>query len=150
MNTLVKRPDRLSAWDVFNDWDRFFDGLGRTPRLFENSGNGSVAPAIDVTENATEYRVHAELPGVKKEDIDVSIQDGMLTINAETKYEHDDTEEGRVIRQERRYGKIVRSLRLGDDVNTDKIKADYKDGILSLVLPKLESVQPKKIAVSVS
>ena len=150
MNTLVKRPERLSAWDVFNDWDRFFDGFGRAPRLSESAGTSSIAPAIDVTETASEYRVNAELPGVKKDDLDISIQDGVLTINAETKYEHEEKEKGRIIRQERRYGKVVRSLRLGDDVNAENIKADYKDGVLSLVLPKVESVRPKKIAVDVS
>ncbi|MDH3637579.1 MAG: Hsp20/alpha crystallin family protein [Gammaproteobacteria bacterium] len=149
MNTIVKRPERLSAWDLFGDLDRFFDGFVGTPRQLEATGS-AIVPAIDVTESESEYHVKAELPGVSKDDLDVSIRDGMLIINAETKHEHEEKKEGRIIRQERRYGKIVRSMRLGDDVDTANVKADYKDGVLSLVLPKVENVQPKKIEVQVA
>ncbi len=150
MNSIVKRSDRLPGWDLFNDLDRFFDGFIRTPRNWEGAGSGAIVPAIDVTETESEYHVKAELPGVSKDDLDVSIQDGVLSINAETKYEKEEKKEGRIVRQERQYGKIVRSMRLGDDVDTENVKADYKDGVLSLTLPKLASVQPKKIDVSVS
>jgi HSP20 family protein len=75
----------------------------------------------------------------------------VLTINAESHYEHEDRQEGgRVIRQERRYGKYVRSIRLGKDVDEEKVKANYKDGVLELELPKVEEVKPKKISVNVS
>jgi HSP20 family protein len=73
----------------------------------------------------------------------------VLTINAETKYEDEAKKEGRLIRQERRYGKFVRSMRLGDSVDVSKVKAEYKDGVLSLVLPKAEEVRPKRIDVKV-
>lgn len=147
MNTMMQ-PARYSAWDVFNDPDRFVEGFSRVLRPATDSGQ-AIVPAVDVTESDNEYLVRAELPGVKKEDLDVSIQDGVLTINAETKYEHDEKDNGRIIRQERRYGKIVRSMRLGDDVDASKVKADYKQGVLSLVLPKHEEVAPKKIDVKV-
>lgn len=110
---------------------------------------GAFAPAVDVSETENEYHVRADLPGVKKDDLDISIQDGMLTINAETREEKKEEKEGRVIRQERRYGKFVRSMRLGDAVNVGNIKASYKDGVLDLVLPKTEKVKPKKISVNV-
>jgi HSP20 family protein len=72
-----------------------------------------------------------------------------LTINAETRYENEHKEDGRIIRQERRYGKFVRSMRLGDEVDKEKVEAEYKDGVLSLRLPKAEAVKPKKIEVNV-
>jgi hypothetical protein len=77
--------------------------------------SGSLVPAIDLHEDDKSYTVRAEIPGVKKEDIDVTVHDGVLTINAESRYEHEEKEEGRVIRQERRYGKYVRTIRI--DVN---------------------------------
>jgi HSP20 family protein len=100
-------------------------------------------------ERNNEFVVKAELPGVKKEDIDVSVENGVLTINAETRSETEEKEGDRVIRQERRYGKYVRSLRLGKAVDEKKVKASYRDGVLELVLPKAEEVKPKKISVDV-
>ena len=94
--------------------------------------------------------MRAELPGIKKEDLDVSINEGILTINAESRFEHEDKEKGRVIRQERRYGKYVRSMRLGGEVDEDNVAADYSDGVLTLTLPKADKVKPKKIAVNVN
>jgi HSP20 family protein len=93
--------------------------------------------------------VTAELPGVKKEDIDVSVENGVLTITAETRSETEEKEGDRVIRQERRYGRYLRSLRLGKTVDEKRVKASYRDGILELILPKAEEVKPKKITVDV-
>ncbi len=78
------------------------------------------------------------------------MHDGVLTINAESRFEKEDREEGRVIRQERRYGKYVRSIRLGNDIDASHVKANYKDGVLELELPKVEEVKPKKIAIDVN
>lgn len=152
MNEMSRVPERRSLWGAFDDLDNLFDDFWRPARLGRSgTGNGGAfAPALDVTETDEEYRVRADLPGVKKEDLDISIQDGLLTINAETKYEDEKKENGRVIRQERRYGKFVRSMRLGDTVNVDKVKAELKDGVLDLVLPKAEEVRPKRIDVKIS
>ena len=135
-------------WDALNDFDRFFDGvLGR--RVDQDSGAVATTPAIDVSETDGEYRIKAEVPGVKKEDLDISVQDGVLTIKAETKFEDEETKDDRVIRQERRYGKFVRTLRLGKDVDTSNVRAQYTDGVLELKLAKLEEVKPKRIEVDV-
>lgn len=147
MNSIIRAPERKSVWGLFNDLDTLFDEWRPAQRFAEDGG--SWAPAVDVTETENEYHVVADLPGVKKEDLDVTIQDGVLTINAESKYEKEERKEGRLLRQERRYGKFVRSMRLGTDVDADKIKAEYKDGVLDLHLPKHEQVKPKKIDVSV-
>lgn len=148
MNSIIRAPERKSVWSLFNDLDTLFDEWRPAQRFGEEGG--SWAPAVDITETENEYHVVADLPGVKKEDLDVTIQDGVLTINAESKYEKEEREEGRLLRQERRYGKFVRSMRLGSDVDPDNIKAEYKDGVLDLHLPKHEQVKPKKVDVSVA
>ena len=152
MNNIVRQPNREASWGIFNDnLDNVFEGFFRPFSAQTREGNnGSLVPVIDLHENDNSYTVKAEIPGVKKEDIDVTVQDGVLTINAETRYEHEDKKDGRVIRQERRYGKYVRSIRLGKDIDEEKVKANYKDGVLELELPKVEEVKPKKISVNVS
>jgi len=147
MNDITRGSARRTPWALFNELDSMLDEF-RSPGGQEWSG--SFAPAVDVTETGNEYHVRADLPGVKKEDLDISIQDGVLTINAETRREETQEEQGRVIRQERRYGQFVRSMQLGDVVDVDNIKADYKDGVLDLVLPKAEQIRPRKIDVKVS
>lgn len=148
MNDITRRPERrsMSPWGLFGEFDEMFDDFWRP--LSRESG-GAFAPAVDVSEKDDAYHIRADLPGVKKDDLDISFQDGVLTINAETKHEEKEEKGGRVIRQERRYGKFVRSMRLGDAVDPDKITADYKDGVLDLVVPKAEKVKPKKIEVQV-
>lgn len=149
MNKLVRGSER--RLDPLSDFDDLFQGFWSPARRgAQNSGSGSQTPAIDIHETETGYEVTAELPGVKKEDLAVSIKDGVLTINAETKYEHEEKKKGRLIRQERRYGKFVRSMQLGNDVAEDDIKADYKDGVLHLILPKVEEKQPKQIDVNIA
>ncbi len=148
MNEMVTKPERQSVWGVFNDLDDVFEGFCRPSR--RGVDGGAVVPAVDVSENDDAYVVKAELPGVKKEDLNVTIHDGVLTINAEAGYDNGSGNAGRVIRQERRYGKYVRSLRIGDEIDREKIKAEYKDGLLSITLPKTDAVIPKKIEVQVA
>ena len=150
MANIVQKPAREVGWGLFNNnLDDVFEGFFRPYSASSGNVGGSLVPAIDLHENDNSYTVRAEMPGVKKEDIDVTVHDGVLTINAESRYEHEEKEEGRVIRQERRYGKYVRSIRLGKDVDENNVKASYKDGVLELKLPKVEEVKPKKIAIDV-
>jgi HSP20 family protein len=150
MNHLIRTVRNPVARRFNDDIDTMFEGFFRPLRWVDEevAGDG-LAPRLDVVERSNEFVVKAELPGVKKEDIDVSVENGVLTINAETRSETEEKEGDRVIRQERRYGKYVRSLRLGKAVDEKKVKATYKDGILELVLPKAEEVKPKKISVDV-
>jgi HSP20 family protein len=150
--TLWRRPD--VAWpfgrgfDLRDELDRLFEspltGLGRVSESFV-----TWAPALDVREEADRFVIEAELPGMKKEDLDVSLHDGVLTISGERKVEQKspDSESHRI---ERFYGKFQRSLTLPTCVATDKVKAEYKDGILKVTFPKTEQARPKKIDVSVS
>ena len=152
MPNIVQQPGREVGRSLFNSsLDDVFEGFFRPYAANPNNATGgSLVPAIDLHENDNSYTVRAEIPGVKKEDIDVTVHDGVLTINAETRYENEEKEEGRVIRQERRYGKYVRSIRLGKDVDESHVKASYKDGVLELDLPKVEEVKPKKISIDVN
>lgn len=154
MNRLVTRMREtgpLARWGFFgDDFDRVFEGLVRPPRWVEEAQADDLVPAMDIRERENEYVVRTDLPGVKKDDIQITLENGVLTITAETRSEKEEKEDGQVLRQERRYGKYVRSLRLGSQVDGNKLKAGYKDGVLELVLPKAEAVKPKKITVDVN
>lgn len=149
MTYLTRLPGRrTNLWD--ESFDNFLNGLVRPVSWMEEAGSEAMVPTMDIKEAEHEYHVTAELPGVKKEDIDINLENGVLTISAETLDEKEEREADRVIRQERRYGKYTRSLRLGEQVDEAKVKADYKDGVLKLTLPKTEAVKPKKISVNVA
>ncbi|MDH4133335.1 MAG: Hsp20/alpha crystallin family protein [Gammaproteobacteria bacterium] len=150
MNNLIRATRAPVARRWNDDFDNMLEGFFRPMRWMEEEASQGLMPRIDVVERDQEFLVKAELPGIKKEDIDVSLENGVLTITAESKSESEEKEGDRVIRQERRYGKYVRSLRLGKEVDDKKVKANYKDGILELTLPKAEEVKPKKINVSLS
>lgn len=148
MSELVRKEDRHLAWDPFGRFDSLFDEFLR-PMRWPNEERRGLMPAVDVTETEHGYKVVAELPGVNKDDIDVSIKDSVLTINAESRVAKEESAEGRVIRRERRRGQYVRSMVLGDAVDESKIKAEYREGLLELFLPKVEKVKPRKIDVEV-
>jgi HSP20 family protein len=133
---------------VWPGFGRLADLQDEFDRLFE-SPLTAWSPALDVREDKDSFVIRAELPGIKREDIEVSLQDGALVISGERKFEK--TEEGvEVHRQERFYGKFQRTLTLPEPVAADKVKADYKDGVLTVTLPKTEESRPKKIDVSVN
>jgi HSP20 family protein len=151
MADLTKTGERRPRWGIFGeDLDDLFEGFMRPMSRSFQEESGVLTPAIDVTEQEANYLVSAELPGVQREDIDVSVNDGVLTISAERrrKSEEKDTQ-GRVIRRETRYGNFVRSMRLDTNVDTRNIKANYRDGILQLVLPKAEEAKPRKIDIDI-
>jgi HSP20 family protein len=139
---------RRRGW-LDQDFDNFFSDFLRPMRVYEETEGRDLVPPVDVVENGDAYTVRTELPGVKKEDIDVTLEDGVLTIKAESRSETEEKSGERVIRQERRYGQYLRSLRLGAAIDEKAVKANYRDGVLELVLPKAEAVKPKKIEVKV-
>ena len=151
MNKIIESPRKQVGWGLMNDdFDNLFEGFFKPMQPFTGMEGGGMSPSVDVREEDDAYIVKADLPGVKKEDIDVSLQEGVLTINAESKIEKEEKEKGRIIRQERRYGKFVRSMRLGTGIDEAKVKASYSDGVLELKLHKSEEVKPRKISVGVS
>lgn len=149
MNHLIRTPRSIVANRWNDDFNSLFENFLQPTRWAQEEASQGIAPRLDVVERDNEFVVKAEMPGMKKDDIEVSLENGVLTITAETRSETEEKEGDRVIRQERRYGKYLRSLRLGKEIDEKKVKASYKDGILELVLPKAEEVKPKKIAVNV-
>lgn len=149
MGFLAKRRGEGGTLDSFRrEMDRVFeDFLGGLPVL--RGGEGLVGvPTLDISENDKEVEVHAELPGVKPEEVNISIVDDVLTIKGEKKVERK-TEERQWHAIERAYGAFSRSVRMPAPVDADKAKASYKDGVLSVVVPKRPEVQPKKIEIKV-
>lgn len=142
MTAMTQNPSR-AVWG--DDLDNLFEGFFRPMR--RNGELASYSLPMDITERENEFVIRAEMPGVQKGDIDITLTDGVLTITGECRDEQVQREGDRVIRQERRYGKFSRSVQLGQHVNEKAVKAAYQDGILELTLPKAEAVKPKKIAV---
>ncbi len=155
MNIVKWQRPTLSTWpsfgrlsDLRDEIDRLFESplseLTRTSQLLSGW-----KPALDVYENKDHFVVKAELPGMKKEDIEVSLHDGSLSISGERKTESKH-EEGEVYRAERFFGRFQRTVTLPTAVAADKVKAAYNDGVLTITLPKTEEAKPKKIDVSVN
>ena len=129
------------------DIDSFFNDSW--PVLAESRTGDFFAPRVDIREVDDHYEITAELPGVAKEDIHIHVKEGVLTLEAETSQEEKEEKEGRIIRQERRYGKFMRSFNLGSDVEESDIKASFKDGVLKLEAPKVveKTVERRRISV---
>ena len=143
----------LSSWSPFDRLGSFRDEVNR---LFDlswpsrDTGRFSGwSPALDVADDKDNLVVSVELPGLKKEDIHISLHDGVLTVSGERKQERE-TKEGGTFRSERHFGKFQRSVTLPTTVDGNKVNAAYKDGILTIDLPKAEEAKPKQIAVNVS
>jgi HSP20 family protein len=139
MRELAALRDEIES--TFRQWA----GPARTGEWVTTAGGWS--PAVDVEENDDAYVVYAELPGVTAEDLQVSFDDGVLTVHGERKfYEEKKTETFR--RVERRYGTFHRSLRLPGPVNSEKVEAAFKDGLLTVTVPKAEAAKPHRIEIT--
>jgi len=135
--------------DLMNRYNRMF-GLTRTGEregkdLFSRS---DWAPAVDIKETDGAFTVEAELPGMSKDDVKVTVHDGVLTIKGERKQE-EETEDKKVHRIERFYGSFMRRFTLPDNVDENSVKASFKDGLLTLTIQKSEPKEPKAIEVNV-
>lgn len=145
--TLVKWHPRR-AGNVWNTGiDRWFDNfLNSDLRLSDDIS--TVQPVVNVEETENEYLISAELPGMDKKDINISIEDNVLSISGEKKSESK-TDEKNYHRFERSYGKFYRSFELPHVVDRENIDASYKNGVLNISLPKAEEAKPKQIEVKV-
>lgn len=119
-------------------------------RVFEDwfSGTPASGVEVDIVENEGNYALTAELPGVDKKDLKVAVENDTLTIEAEKRNSHESEKDGRY-HSERRYGKFSRSFKLNGQVDAEKVDAEYKDGVLTLTLPKREEVKPREVTVKV-
>lgn len=137
---------RYDPFDVALDpFDDLFRGFLR-PVRFEGQPQ-PMQIKMDVKEGDKAYNVHAEIPGVKKEDIHVTIEGNQVSISAEVKKEKEEKEGDKVLRSERYYGKVYRSFTLGQDVDEATATAKYNEGVLNLTLPKKATSSAKKLAI---
>lgn len=115
----------------------------------ESSRNSPWQPSVDVCETDTGFVLKADLPGLNKEDITIDINNDVLTLKGEKRFEDQAKKDG-YVRVERRYGSFSRTFSLSDNVDTDNVTANYKDGVLEITLPKQEEVKPKEIQIQVN
>jgi HSP20 family protein len=144
-----------TGWDLFEDLRaaqdemlRATSGHGWRPGQQFSSGTTPAAwpPAVDISETKDAYLVAVELPGVKADDLEITFEDGLLTIQGERRFAHDSADE-KMHRAERHHGAFRRSITLPSHVEADKIEASTQDGVLQIMVPKAPDVQAKRIQV---
>ena len=148
----------LTRWNPFEELDELQNRLstffGRAPVRRQNGEQENMtvaqwAPLVDITEDDKEYLIKAELPEVKNDEVKVTLENGVLTITGERKFEKE--EKGKKYhRVERAYGSFVRSFTLPDDADANKVNAEFKDGVLKVHVAKSEAAKPKQIEVKVN
>ncbi|MCC6153134.1 MAG: Hsp20/alpha crystallin family protein [Candidatus Hydrogenedentes bacterium] len=149
--SLVRWKDRgeLSPWaplrDIEGQFNRLFGELARDYDLFDRGW----APAVDLKETEQEYTLEADLPGMKKEEIDITVVDNVITLKGERKHEAETKEKG-YHRIERRYGSFERTFELPGGFDASKINAHFDNGVLKVTMPKREEMKPKQIEVKVN
>jgi len=146
----------LIRWEPLKDAEDFFRSLpptlfGRWPRHFATNGGGEYewAPAADISENDKEYLVKAELPGIRREDVKVTLDDGVLTIAGDRKLEKEDKTE-KTHRIERFYGSFRRSFGLPEHIDVKGIHAESKDGVLMVHIPKDKSEKTRSVQIEIA
>ena len=142
-------------WDPFRDlnmlqgrMNQLFDSAGRGWRDNEPSATTTWSPAVDIYETESAIVVKAELPGMERKDITLNLENNVLTLRGERRFEKE-TKEENYHRIERSYGGFSRAFSIPATVNEEKIQADYKDGVLKILLPKKDQAKPKQIQISV-
>ena len=147
----------LTRWDPFSELDdlqsRLSSLFGRAPIKKGGEGREALsvaqwAPLVDISEDEKEYFIKAELPEVKKDEVKVSVQNDVLSITGERKYEKEEKNK-KVHRIERAYGSFARTFTVPEDADAEQVSAEFRDGILQIHLPKTEKSKPKSIDVKV-
>ncbi len=149
MLNIIPRTSLLSniaRFDPFTNNDELFKGFGMRPFSMEMENPSLIR--INVTENNTAYTVHAEIPGMKKEDVKVQVDGNRVSINAETKQEKEEKAGERVICRECYKGSSYRSFTLGSDIDENKAQAKFENGILELTLPKKIESAAKRLEIT--
>ena len=157
MSALARWEPMMTRWNPFKELEdmerRLSTYLGR-PAIRTEAGKEAMtiaewSPLVDIVEDDKAYLIKAEIPEMKKEDVKISVQENVLSISGERKYEKE--EKGKKYhRVERAYGSFLRSFTLPEDADGTKVSAEYKDGVLNVHLPKSEKAKPKAIEVKVS
>jgi HSP20 family protein len=136
----------ITRFDPFLDMNDFFKGFGIRPLMREFEREPSIK--MDVSETEGSYVVKAEIPGVNKDDIHISVDGNLVSISAEVKKEKEEKKGENVIRSERYFGKVSRSFTLANEVDADKVQAKYADGVLEVTMQKQSKGNKKLISVS--
>ena len=142
--TNIIRHDPYAIDDIFDD---LMKGFFVRPVHYPAEAQAMANIKMDVHEDDKAYTVHAEIPGVKKEEIHITIDGGNVSIAAEVKRQTEQKEGEKVLRSERYHGKLYRSFSLGQDVDEANAKARFEDGVLTLVLPKKTATAAKKLVI---
>ncbi len=135
--------------DSLFDVDRFFNRFMAPASAQKELADSFFTPRIDITEHDDKYVISAELAGVKKDDINVTLEDGVLTLQASVDTEKTDEKEGQTIRKERFSGSYLRSFNVGAGVTEADIKARFEDGVLELTVPKPQQQEPEKKRIAI-
>lgn len=148
MSLLPKKTGVHSPFGFFDDgfhslMDDFFfpmRGEERSQRM---------VPRVDVKEKDAVFEVKADLPGMKKDDIELTLQDGVLNISATREDEHQEESDGELLRRERTFGRYVRNISLGRNIDENSVQASFEDGVLKVIVPKLEQLPDSKVKVDI-
>ena len=143
----------IARWEPFRGVSTLQEQVNRLfneafDRKGEESSLSAWAPAVDIQETEQELVVKADLPGIDPKDLDIRVENNLLTIRGERKFEKKVNEDS-YLRVERSYGSFARSFTLANTVNSEAIQADYQNGVLTLTIPKREEAKPKQIKVNV-
>lgn len=144
MSNLQKYKPFQDLWNLEDEFDRLLWGIGRRPESSETQSQW--APAVDVKEDDTSIRIHADIPGLKKEDIKINYRDGVLTFQGDRKFEEEQKKEN-YYRLERRHGMFARSFSLPNTIDPEKIKANVQDGVLEITIAKRPEALAREIRV---
>ncbi|GAA6133808.1 Hsp20/alpha crystallin family protein [Oceaniserpentilla sp. 4NH20-0058] len=141
---------KLSTWDPFAEMDAV---LSRYRPQVSKANTEAMKqadwyPSVDVSESDENFHVHADLPGVKKEDMSISVNEGVLTVSGKRESRHEETN-NKLHRVERSYGSFTRSFTLPDNVNAKSINASFEEGVLNIDIPKSNEEKPKRIQVDI-
>jgi HSP20 family protein len=145
MSTLNRYDPLRNVASINDEMERLF-----RQTLGERAGAspaGAFSPALDVEETEDSFTLHIELPGVEPNDVDVSLEENVLTITGERRF-YDDREADGFRRVERHFGRFHRAVRLPDRVDADRVEARYHDGMLTILVPKAEDAKPRRIAIN--
>ncbi|MDA0750454.1 MAG: Hsp20/alpha crystallin family protein [Verrucomicrobia bacterium] len=154
MNTLTLFDRKWNPFKEMEDLQNRLNHYFGTPTPTRTADEESMAPArwaplVDIVEDEKEYLIKAELPEIKKDDISVKVEKGVLSISGERKFEKEEKDK-KYHRVERSYGHFTRTFSFPEDADADHVKAEFKDGVLLVHLPKAEKAKPKQIEVSVA
>ncbi len=151
MSLLPRKSRAISPFNLFDDdFDRMFEGVFLPTRpTAQQEGAQAASPRIDIEEKPDAFHIKADLPGLERDDIELTLQEGVLTLSATKEDEYTDKEGGEVVRRERYFGRYLRQIPLGKNIDEQQIRADFKNGVLNIKVPKREPESAERVRIEV-